>query len=67
MAKVISNHNNKVLNNTQTTQNPQENLCNCRKKEDCQLKGKCPTVSVILSLLSNNVRKKRPSLIQKGR
>ena len=38
---VISNHNTKVLKNAQKTQNPQEKLCNCRKKEDCPLGGQC--------------------------
>ena len=39
MAKAISNHSNKVLNNNQPTQNPQEKLCNCKQKEDCPMGG----------------------------
>ena len=38
---MISQHNNKVMNNFKPKQNTQDKLCNCKKKEDCPLGGQC--------------------------
>ena len=38
MAQIIQRHNKKILNQDNTVK---EKLCNCRKKEECPLKGSC--------------------------
>ena len=44
MKSIISSHNKHVLSNS-TTQQP--DTCNCRKKRDCPLEGKCLRTNVI--------------------
>ena len=44
MKSIISSHNKHVLSNS-TTQQP--DTCNCRKKPDCPLEGKCLQTNVI--------------------
>lgn len=44
---IISKHNKKILDNTEITHN--ENLCNCRNKRECPLKGSCLIKSIVYS------------------
>ena len=46
MKSIISSHNNHVLSNA-NAQTPQPDTCNCRKKPDCPLEGKCLQTNVI--------------------
>ena len=43
MGKLISGHNKKILNKNE----PQENLCNCRSKNNCPVGNKCLLSDVI--------------------
>ena len=42
MKSLITNHNNKILNKKENTDN-----CNCRNKEQCPIKGKCQTEAIV--------------------
>ena len=44
MGSLIKSHNSRVLNQSNTQQ---ESECNCRKKNDCPLDGKCLTMNTI--------------------
>ena len=45
LKKQIASHNSKIL---RENEGPQEEIpCNCRKKEECPLKGKCQTPNII--------------------
>ena len=46
MKSIISSHHKHVLSNANAT-TPQPDTCNCRKKSDCPLEGKCPQTNVI--------------------
>ena len=46
MKSIISSHNKHVLSNANTT-TPQPDTCNCRKKSDFPLEGKCLQTNVI--------------------
>ena len=46
MKSIISSHNKHVLSNANTT-TPQPDTCNCRRKPDCPLQGKCLQTNVI--------------------
>lgn len=46
MKSIISSHNKHVLSNA-NAQTPQPDTCNCRKKPDCPLEGKCLQTNVI--------------------
>ena len=46
MKSIISSHNKHVLSNANTP-TPQPDTCNCRKKPDCPLQGKCLQTNVI--------------------
>ena len=49
MRNIISGHNNKILNNQEKDPEEKKNdkTCNCRKKQECPLNGKCLIESVI--------------------
>ena len=49
MATIIKGHNAKVSNPTapENNPNPPEKTCNCRKKENCPLRGNCLQNNVI--------------------
>jgi hypothetical protein len=47
VAAIIRAHNKKVL--SADCNEPATNMCNCRRKEDCPLNGKCKTSGVIYS------------------
>ena len=44
MAKILSAHNAKILRNDEP---PQDQPCNCRKKNECPMEGKCNYKNVI--------------------
>ena len=46
MKSIISSHNKHVLSNANAP-TPQPDTCNCRKKSDCPLEGKCLQTNVI--------------------
>ena len=46
MKSIISSHNKHVLSNANSP-TPQPDTCNCRKKSDCPLEGKCLQTNVI--------------------
>ena len=46
---VINTHNRKVLNNDKKSKADDGKMCNCRKKDDCPLDGKCLTSNLIYS------------------
>ena len=46
MKSIIPSHNNHVLSNANAP-TPQPDTCNCRKKSDCPLEGKCLQTNVI--------------------
>ena len=46
MKSIISSHNKYILSNA-TTPTQQPDTCNCRKKPDCPLEGKCLQANVI--------------------
>ena len=46
MKSIISSHNKHVLSNANAP-TPQSDTCNCRKKSDCPLEGKCLQTNVI--------------------
>ena len=45
LGKIISSHNSKILRNMNNTESDKE--CNCRKKELCQMNGKCQFKNII--------------------
>ena len=47
MKAIIQSHNNKVLNNNDSTQKEGEQACNCRKKDKCPVDNKCQQDDVI--------------------
>ena len=51
LASIISSHNAKILNNK--PQPEPAKLCNCRKKDECPLKGKCLTDKVVYRAIVN--------------
>ena len=44
---IIRSHNTAVLNKTQNGESTTPKECNCRRKENCPLSGKCLTASVV--------------------
>ena len=47
VSRIISAHNKKVLNHPTDTNNENEKLCNCRRKNECPLNGNCLEKEVI--------------------
>ena len=41
MKTIIASHNKQILSNASTTPNQRPDSCNCRKKAECPLEGKC--------------------------
>ena len=48
LGNIIKSHNKKLINSS----NRHEHPCNCRKKEDCSLEGKCRTENIIYNIWS---------------
>ena len=61
---VINNHNMKVLNNTVEI----EESCNCRKKNNCPLDGKCLTPNIIYEaqIALNQLNYKQKQILNTG-
>ena len=61
---VINNHNMKVLNNTVEI----EESCNCRKKNNCSLDGKCLTPNIIYEaqIALNQLNYKQKQILNTG-
>ena len=49
MGNIIKSHNKKLINSS----NHLEQTCNCRKKEDCLLEGKCRTENIIYKCITS--------------
>ena len=47
MKSIIQSHNKRVLQKKETTDNSPVRTCNCSKKEQCPLNGKCLTENVV--------------------
>ena len=48
MARIISSHNRKIINEKRTTENPKEKECNCQKGvKSCPIEGKCQTSALV--------------------
>ena len=47
MDTIITAHNKKILHENNQQEKNKEKKCNCRKKEECPLKGNCLVESVI--------------------
>ena len=47
LEKELSNHNQKLLQNSNDTTEKNRKLCNCRSKNNCPVKGECLTKGVI--------------------
>ena len=51
VGNIIKSHNKKLINSS----NHHEQPCNCRKKEDCPLEGKCRTKNIIYKVWSEHL------------
>ena len=49
VGNIIKSHNKKLINSS----NHHEQPCNCRKKEDCPLEGKCRTENIIYKCIAS--------------
>lgn len=49
MTNIIKSHNKKLINDNKKP----EKLCNCRRKEDCPLDGKCRTENVVYKCVAS--------------
>ena len=49
VGNIIKSHNKKLINSS----NHHEQLCNCRKKEDCPLEGKCRTENIVYKCIAS--------------
>ena len=48
MRSIIQGHNNRIISKSKDSETADtKNLCNCRRKEDCPLSGKCLTRSIV--------------------
>ena len=47
MGSLIAKHNSKILKDSDTTQPKQTAKCNCQKKQDCPVPGKCNQNGVV--------------------
>ena len=49
VGNIIKSHNKKLINSS----NHHEQPCNCRKKEDCPLEGKCRTENIVYKCIAS--------------
>ena len=56
MASILAKNNAKVLNAEQGP-NDQNEKCNCRKKEECPMPGKCQTAALIYQASVKQMKK----------